>query len=150
MVVAYRDSDWTTTRYSIILPVAAVLTDEPAMLAADTIDGRLGGRTIPQFGEARAVLNDFRSRRLPPERMTSSCRRLLTPAHVDALQALCGRGTIREVLELERFRRHPLTMYTYEAVCDAGSLRAELAVHDDGRIANVSFFRWDHRAHGVT
>jgi D-alanyl-D-alanine carboxypeptidase len=148
-IIVLTNADWTTTRYSITLPVAAALTNEPGLLTPDGVDGRLRGRPIPQFGEARAVLKDFPSGRLPPERMTSSCRRLLTPRHIDALQALCSRGPIRDLYELERFRRHPLTMYTYEAVCDAGSLRTELAVHDDGRIASVYFCRWDHRAHGV-
>jgi D-alanyl-D-alanine carboxypeptidase len=148
-IIVLTNADWTPTRYSITLPVAAVLTGEAEMLAADAVDRRLRSLTMPQFDEARSVLNDFRDGRLPPERMTSSCRRLLTPAHVDALHALCSHGPIRELFELERFRRHPITMYTFEAVCDAGSFRAELAVHDDSRIANVSFFRWDHRAHGV-
>jgi CubicO group peptidase (beta-lactamase class C family) len=148
-IIVLTNTDWTTTRYSITLPVAAALSDEPWLLTSDGVDGRLRGRPIPQFGEARAVLDDFRSGRLALERMTSSCRRLLTSAHVDALQALCSHGPIRELFELERFRRHPLTMYTYEVVCDAGSFRAELAVHDDGRIASVYFCRWDHRAHGV-
>jgi D-alanyl-D-alanine carboxypeptidase len=149
-IIVLTNADWTTTRYSITLPVAAVLTDEPGLLAPGAVDGRPRGRTISRFGEARAVLNDFLSDRLQPERMTGSCRRLLTPAHVDALQTLSGRGPIRELFELERFRRHPLSMYTYEAVSDAGSLQTELAVHDDGRVASVHFCRWDHRSHGVT
>jgi CubicO group peptidase (beta-lactamase class C family) len=148
-IIVLTNADWTTTRYSITLPIAAALTDERGMLTADGVEWRLRGRPIPQFGEARAVLDDFRSGRLPPERMTSSCRRLLTPRHVDALQALCSHGPVRELFELERFRRHPLTMYTYEVVCDAGSFRAELGVHDDGRIASIYFCRWDHRAHGA-
>jgi D-alanyl-D-alanine carboxypeptidase len=144
-IIVLANADWTTTRYSITLPVAALLSGEAGLLNADAIDGRLAGRTLAHFAEARTVLNDFLSGRLRPERMTEGCRRLLTPAHVEALERLSARGPIRELFELERFRRHPLSMYTYETVFDTGSLRTELAVHDDGRIANVYFCRWDDR-----
>jgi CubicO group peptidase (beta-lactamase class C family) len=148
-IIVLTNADWTTTRSSITLPIATVISDEVGMLAPDVVNGRIRGRAVSQFGEARAVLNDFLSGRLQPERMTSSCRRLLTPAHVDALMALSDRGPIRELIEFERFRRHPLTMHTYEAVFDNGSLRTDLAVHDNGRVASVYFCRWERRARGV-
>jgi D-alanyl-D-alanine carboxypeptidase len=142
-IIVLTNADSSQTRHSITRPIAALLTGDARLAVPGAAEDFIGGRRLPHFPPALEIQNVFLAGEIQPEGLTDACRRLLTPPHLDALRALGARGPIRSLEELQSFRRYPVTMYTYRAVLDDESLRTELTVNDDGRIAGASFCRWD-------
>jgi D-alanyl-D-alanine carboxypeptidase len=138
-IIVLTNGDATPTEHSITRPIAALLTTEPRLRSpAPDAEERFGAE-IAQPNDALDVVNAFLCGALDAGRITDRFKRVLTPAHLDAVRAFSRRGPVRALHPLQSFRRDPVNLYTYRADFDDAVLRADLWLRDDGRVDGVWF-----------
>jgi D-alanyl-D-alanine carboxypeptidase len=145
-IIILTNVDATPTQHSITRPIAALISAEPGLCSAQAGGEETFGLEVPQPNDPLALVNTFLAGQLHAGQITDRFKRLLTPARLEAVQALWRRGPVRALHPVETFRRDPVNLYAYRAEFNDGTLRADLTLRDDGRVDGVRFAAWDRPA----
>lgn len=142
-IIVLTNGESTNTRYSITLPVAALLTAEPHLYSVDgDTDGSLG-RDIPEPKGVLELMNAFVTGGLDVDLITDRFRRFLTPARYARSLKLSQGGLVRALHRVQSYRRDPVSIHAYRADRDRDTLRAQIIFRDRRGIDDIALSRWD-------